>query len=558
LAAGGFRGQRGAAWASSAVPTTVDGHQQLRGEWVGVAPLAPSAEKLPPVRGSGAAWERGHSGGTAVTSPRQSALAGGPNSANQALPRELHSSLHSSRASTCQSFDKASTSSLQRSLTEDSFEKEVDREEWRNHLQRSVTQKLEDEERSWRSTWKGSCASPLRGGVEGSGFQGTCATVILVNAAFLGYTSNESMSKALENPPGEDPAWFTAAHSAFTAFYCFEITCRLSFLRKGFFTGPDWRWNVFDVILVLVSLMEVLVQDIGLGSLRVIRGLRMFRVLRIMRLLRFFRDLRLMVCMILQSLWSLSWALLLLIIIMYLFSIVFMQGAVMCFRGDDEPSNAFREGVLTWYGTMMDTMFTLLAGITGGEDWLAATRPLHEISAVYPLLFAFYIVFVVIGVLNVLTGIFVERAQELSGLDKDLVIQTELKRNENFLVEMRRVFEEADADHSGTISWTEFRGYLKNDRVKAYLATQQLDAFDARTLFDILNVGADEEISLDKFIVGCMRLKGMARSVDVVAVLQETRSVSRRLKALMREFEQHAAISFSRGPVAPPAVAGPG
>merc|ERR1712228_1144168 len=99
-------------------------------------------------------------------------------------------------------------------------------------------------------------------------------------------------------------------------------------------------------------------------------------------------------------------------------------------------------------------------------------RPLSQIHWFYEAVFVLYILFVVIGVLNVLTGIFVERAQELSGLDRDLVIQGEIKRNDAFLTEMKGIFEEADVDQSGSISWEEFKEYLKNAEVKAYLATQ--------------------------------------------------------------------------------------
>jgi len=243
-----------------------------------------------------------------------------------------------------------------------------------------------------------------------------------------------------------------------------------------------------------------------------------------------------------QSLGSLTWAMILLILIMYLFTVFFMQGAISYLRDEireDLPGNAVvRQGITEYYGNVPDTMYTLLASITSGVSWREVVRPLEEISLMYRLCFCFYVVFVVIGVLNVLTGIFVERACELSGLDKDLVIQSEMTRGETFLVEMKRIFEEADADGSGTISWEEFKRYLQNDRVKAYLATQQLDAFDARTLFDILNINCEEEIGIEKFIVGCQRLRGLARSVDLVAVLQETRSANARLKAVMRRLDE--------------------
>merc|ERR1719486_1336235 len=101
----------------------------------------------------------------------------------------------------------------------------------------------------------------------------------------------------------------------------------------------------------------------------------------------------------------------------------------------------------------------------------------------YSLLFAFYVIFVVIGVLNVLTGIFVERACELNGLDRDLVIQAESLRREAFIDEMKYIFTEVDGDKQGTISWKEFRDYCKNPATQAYLATHHIDASDARNLF---------------------------------------------------------------------------
>merc|ERR1719216_248803 len=100
-----------------------------------------------------------------------------------------------------------------------------------------------------------------------------------------------------------------------------------------------------------MSIGEEIVRDMGSASLRVIRGLKMCRVLRMIRVLRFFRDLRLMICSILQSLGALSWALLLLLIIMYLFTIFFMQGAMM-YMYEDPNDTLVRVGVSTWYGSL--------------------------------------------------------------------------------------------------------------------------------------------------------------------------------------------------------------
>jgi len=194
------------------------------------------------------------------------------------------------------------------------------------------------------------------------------------------------------------------------------------------------------------------------------------------------------------------------------------------------------DGIVIWYSSLSDTMYTLLASITGGVDWTDAVAPLDRISTIYRCLWTFYIIFVVIGVMNVLTGIFVERACELSGLDKDLVVQAEVKRNELFVKEMKKLFREADADGSGSISWHEFKEYLENPQVQAYLCTKQLNAFDARSFFDVLR-DEQEELDIEAFIVGCQRLKGQARSVDLLAVLKECQKNRRDIKALIRRLD---------------------
>merc|ERR1712187_749774 len=132
-------------------------------------------------------------------------------------------------------------------------------------------------------------------------------------------------------------------------------------------------------------------------------------------------------------------------------------------------------------------MFTLLLAITNGADWAGLVDPLGHISVAYEALFAFYVLVVFIGVLNVLTSIFVERARELGKHDRDMVTQAELASQEAFLTDLRQIFEEVDNDKVNEITWEKFRDYLKNERARAFFATQQLDTSDAPGLFSLLD-----------------------------------------------------------------------
>merc|ERR1712037_256265 len=97
---------------------------------------------------------------------------------------------------------------------------------------------------------------------------------------------------------------------------------------------------------------------------------------------------------------------------------------------------------------------------------MGLAEPLGKIHWGFEVLFIVYVLFVVIGVLNVLTSSFVERARELSRLDRDLATQGELASQEVFLAEMRTIFEEVDDEKDGRITWQKFRDYLVLQQVR--------------------------------------------------------------------------------------------
>eukprot|EP00437_Effrenium_voratum_P010120 CAMPEP_0181440368 /NCGR_PEP_ID=MMETSP1110-20121109/22931_1 /TAXON_ID=174948 /ORGANISM="Symbiodinium sp., Strain CCMP421" /LENGTH=255 /DNA_ID=CAMNT_0023564169 /DNA_START=115 /DNA_END=878 /DNA_ORIENTATION=- len=250
-----------------------------------------------------------------------------------------------------------------------------------------------------------------------------------------------SMQNVLASPPRGDPSWFHLVNQIFVGMFVAEVLLRLAAKRLDFVYGIDWKWNTFDFILAAYCLAEELLTGFSITYTRLLRGFRMVRVLRVIRVMRLFRELRLMVCSIIQSMVSLSWALLLLLLIMYLFTIIFMHGATLYFQQDSGKEDV-RHALEAWYGTVGRSMYSLLLAVTGGEDWYQIAEPLGDINWLYQILFAFYVLFVVIGVLNVLTSAFVQRACELSRLDRDLAIQSELVSDESFVAEMKSIFEE--------------------------------------------------------------------------------------------------------------------
>jgi len=115
----------------------------------------------------------------------------------------------------------------------------------------------------------------------------------------------------------------------------------------------------------------------------------------------------------------------------------------------------------------------------------------------------------------------VDSAYQVSQRDREYVVQCEVERNKKYMADIKTFFYEADKDRSGMLSLEEFEEHLKQDRVKAYFQALELDISQARALFMLLDVDGSNEVELEEFIGGCMRMKGDAKSIDVNMLLYE-------------------------------------
>eukprot|EP00928_Gymnodinium_smaydae_P044674 TRINITY_DN29801_c0_g1_i2.p1 TRINITY_DN29801_c0_g1~~TRINITY_DN29801_c0_g1_i2.p1 ORF type:complete len:316 (-),score=56.78 TRINITY_DN29801_c0_g1_i2:44-991(-) len=220
----------------------------------------------------------------------------------------------------------------------------------------------------------------------------------------------------------------------------------------------------------------------------------------------------------------LMWAFVVILLIMFVFSIIF-DNAVASFYDDVDMSNAIQmrqaEEMNQFYGSLYETMVTLWCSISGGNDWMEfgnLLRYLH-LGEIYLAMFFFYIAFCTVGLLNVVTGIFVDSAVCTRTEDEVVEGYTEdLRRTSE---EIKRLFEDADVDKSGTMSFSELRALLENPRVKAYFAGLDIDPNEARSIFTLIDVKNSGEITLEEFVNGTMKLKGHARSLDVVSLMYD-------------------------------------
>eukprot|EP00913_Durusdinium_trenchii_P003340 g3092.t1 len=284
-----------------------------------------------------------------------------------------------------------------------------------------------------------------------------------------------------------------------------------------------------------------------LTMLRILRILRMTRLMRAVRFMNIFRELRVMVQSVLGCLIPLFWCIVLLFFIQWCFAIYFITVTADTVQGmNKQPEQwaylddlkGLENEITDKFGSLWKTLYVLFLSIAGGLDWgAAADLFIRTENYIAVLAFLFYVALVAMAVLNVVTAVFVEYAMKMAEDDRDLVIQDYLDKDSKFSKDAVAVFQEADADDSGSITFEEFTNHLEDVRVQAFLRSMGLDGVEAVRLFKLLDADCNGEIEINEFVSGCMVLRGGAKTLDLAMLLMEQQKAMTRWMSFMSYVE---------------------
>eukprot|EP00928_Gymnodinium_smaydae_P038345 TRINITY_DN26472_c0_g1_i1.p1 TRINITY_DN26472_c0_g1~~TRINITY_DN26472_c0_g1_i1.p1 ORF type:complete len:732 (-),score=177.73 TRINITY_DN26472_c0_g1_i1:129-2324(-) len=374
-------------------------------------------------------------------------------------------------------------------------------------------------------------------------FEFISVSLILLNTIMIG-VQIQYMSFSMMDAIGRGerfekytPASFQAVHILFCVLFCIELALRWTTDGLyGFFLTKDRWWNVVDVFLILVTVVELLVDLLKskdpilqlVAAFRVLRVVRIIRVVKTIRTAPFLKEMRLIVLSILGSLGTFFWVLLVMSLVFYVFGLaltwVSHRQVIDMAKTMDRTDIKGLEGLtlLSYFGTVDRSMLSLFMSISGGRDWVEYWNVFEE-STVGQFVLGFFMSFSFFAALQVVNGVFVESAMRSSERDREFVIQERLSQKEKYMHSMRQLFEEIDADNSGSITQYEFQQQIEDERAIAYFNSLKLDVSEAITLFTLLDVDQSGQVDIEEFLVGCEKLMGEARSLDMAVLQYEVR-----------------------------------
>jgi voltage-gated sodium channel len=346
--------------------------------------------------------------------------------------------------------------------------------------------------------------------------------VIALNALYIGIDAEHNNASTIS----KSHLAFQVCEHAFCVFFTFEWLVRLGAFKRKHYSLKD-AWFRFDSVLVTQMIVETWIMTYFFGGkglnlpTSLIKMLRLCRIARLGRLMRAFPELVAMVKGLKESARAVCTALLMLLFLIYMYSIVML----VLLRGSNNR----------WFGTLFDSMWTLLVDGAFVVNYGAVSRDLWQNQHHFP--FVILLSFVLCAslmVLNMLIGVLCDVVTKITNNEKEAEAVSLLKRTISVMLQ------ELDESGDGLISKDEMIGVFEN--VEATNILMEIDVNPAHLLDHLeLYFAGTDDLGIQQIMEVILMLRGKRTPTmaDILHGEQYTRwsftTILSRLEVRMRE-----------------------
>lgn len=247
---------------------------------------------------------------------------------------------------------------------------------------------------------------------------------------------------------------------------------------------------------------------------------------------------------VMNSVIHLFWCITLIVLVLVMFALLLVQGITShaASYAEDDKMHLFKEemkGIEGTFDSVPNAMLTLFQATTGGVDWAEPYSLFGNAGAGYELFFLFYIAFFAIVAWNIVMSTFVEKAFKLAVPDFDEMQLQKRRADAKIAKDLTTLLTDTlDDDHNGLISLEAFKAHHADDRLRKFFSSRGIDMKDAELFFEMLrSVKGRNEVDIHTFVLGCLRLRGMASAIDVQALHFDIRGMHAEHNTQLRKMD---------------------
>jgi voltage-gated sodium channel len=387
-------------------------------------------------------------------------------------------------------------------------------------------------------------------------FEYTTLTVIVMNAGYLGYDGD--FSARYPKPqnlydcgsfPADECVQFAVFEVFFATYFTFEIIVRFLAYRIKRDCLSD-AWFVFDSVLVTIMVIETWILPFAtdgggpLAQLSVLRLLRLLRITRMAKLMRYFPELQIIVKGMIAAVRSVMCTAILLVLILYVFSILFTSEFHQGKTEDDwlTDNEPWKPEVL--FGSILKSMRNLFVMGTILDDITLCCNSI--LGSNKPSMIIFFILFVLVSsftMLNMLIGILCEVVCAVGEGQRNKNTEATLKDA------IQELFDGIDADQNGQISRDEFMAMKTDPNVMKALGDLEVKPKHFEMYADLMfkvEEGAEgpPTIDFEKTVAMILRLRpgNAVKSLDFASFQSGVQKKHLTLKRHLDQIEKMASI----------------
>lgn len=295
---------------------------------------------------------------------------------------------------------------------------------------------------------------------------------------------------------------------------------------RYFWDGRRSPWNWLDFTCVVgwfVDKGASAFLPFDPQALRMLRLLRLMRLVRLLRILESLDVLYIMTTAIRGMSKVVAYAILLLTMMLATCALFLTQVLHASYFneasavGMDPEALERQQKLYEYFGTFtrcVMSMFELTLA-----NWPPVMRLLaEEVSEWFFLICLIHKLTIGFAVIGVINGVIMQETFKVAANDDVIMVRQKKRAAQIGAVKMKQLFDKLNANGDGDLDFEEFELIAQNPEVKTWLASMDIETDDMHTLFKLIDFDGSGSISKEELVMRIPRIKGTARSLDVLAM----------------------------------------
>ncbi|CAE7235015.1 unnamed protein product [Symbiodinium natans] len=325
----------------------------------------------------------------------------------------------------------------------------------------------------------------------------------------------------------------------FLVIYTLEIFLR--FFVNGPLKAIRDHWVKFDTVLVILGWLVLWILPAAIpmseetgeySGFLTLRTLRLLRLARTARIITRMHELWMLVQMVTSCASTMIYTLLLLVTVLYLFSLLFVEvitnHPLAKSEGVDPLESAFFLVANEHFANLWVTMMTLVQFVTL-DSMANVYKPLVKGDPGLALYFGGLVLVISIVLMNLITAVIVNSALEQASSNKEIQRIQENKRRKKTIDELHSMFSRLDHDGSGTITLAEIMEATEEDQM---LLKKFLTLESPLEIFRMLDIDNSGQLNIEEFCEGVIQHVTSDRSVEFKRIDKNFKQLRKEVRAL--------------------------